>query len=189
LPGVVGFIDVVDDGLCAPNDALAVINYINANRPPPGGGGEGLASGESQSSGVRQVLVPGSAAEYLAVNGALWRSAPGGDEPCTCSDCVGARTDAAIAGLGAPAANDSLAGFSSLEIQPLTKNTTSKAARPIVLDAPLVQARSGGLNRARQAFLARGPADDSEGKPHRDAAVNDEVIATLLAEGNDPSAS
>ena len=75
-PHVIGYIDVIPDGVCAANDALAVINWINSH--PPGGEGEGAPAsappgpggGNSggEGEGAVQVQIPQNAADYYAQN-------------------------------------------------------------------------------------------------------------------------
>ncbi len=107
-PGLIGYIDVNDDGLCTPVDALMVINYINSH---PTGGGEGEAAantslqagsssstgeaGEGQGQGPGQFQVPQNASMYYAQNPIHLQNIPGTDQPCTCAACMAARAAAA----------------------------------------------------------------------------------------------
>src|SRR5439155_4183983 len=102
-PLAVGYVDVVADRFCAPNDALAVINYINSH--PLGGEGEGSAasplhftagsdSGRGEGEGAGQVQVPQNAADYYAQNPVHFLNIRGTDQPCTCAACMAARAAA-----------------------------------------------------------------------------------------------
>jgi hypothetical protein len=176
-PAVIGYVDVDSDGVCAPIDALKVINYINSHPTVSGGcGGEGEAAASpallsgawnsGQGEGEGQVPVPQNAAEYYAQQPLHLLNIQGTDQPCTCAACMAARAaatgssepssatgiSAAISSLIASAADDTGFGDGSLAASAslkISSLSSSLASRPI-----LATAASANLLQERNAFLA-----------------------------------
>ncbi len=133
-PDVIGYIDVVPDNVCAPNDVLAVINYINSlpNGEAESGSGNGDGAGyllsisSYQPEGENTVTVPRNAAEYFAQNPLHLKSVPGADEPCHCGTCTGVRVDALVE-VAQEAAQAVQSGAKILEWVPFTSESRSLA--------------------------------------------------------------
>jgi hypothetical protein len=173
-PAVIGFVDVTNDGFCAPNDALAVINEINARRSSAqGGGGEG--DGSVLAVGDGAVAVPLTPAEYFAKNGALWLSVPADDEPCTCSECVGANADAVFADLDLASDSSQPAAASATEAFPLAvKRNARQRASDQSLESLRLSLPALPHPKVHSLFLARKPAADLESRLPCDVRPADE---------------
>lgn len=122
-PNVIGYIDVIADGMCSAGDVLAVINHINSR--PSGEGESGSANvatigfqfggGGWSPEGEGTVVVPRNAAEYFAQRPLHLLSVPGADEPCMCSACCGTHAEV-VTHVGQHSASSLVAGSSDLEL-------------------------------------------------------------------------
>jgi hypothetical protein len=175
-PAKIGFVDVDDDGFCAPRDALMVINYINAGGHLSGGGGEGevrVGSGsrEAASESVTSVTVPTTAAEYYSQPQIQPLSVRGDEQPCTCAQCVGARTDAALASFNdisrsSLSGRDGLGFQGSLPQRQLSRKTSESSA---VAHHAAVLSTTFGRSRDRAWHDLFASHSTQEARDRRDA--------------------
>lgn len=168
LPGLIGYVDVNNDGLCTPGDALDVINYINAH-PPGSGEGEGLpgvgaggsalASGSAEGEG--QLAVPQNAADYYAQQPLHLLNIPGTDQPCTCAACLAARGEPTGSVVAHPAANSSSTSLANVALlRSFVSSATAEGTAPVLNKAQLLIPAAQPSKLSSGWLLARKPSSD-----------------------------
>lgn len=152
-PDVIGYIDVIADGICSASDVLAVINYINSGASGEGESGSAggaataysYSAGNSKSEGEGTVVVPKNAAEYYAQRPFHLLSIPGADEPCMCPACMSTRVDAVNAFKISPTSMPAVAGSKAATIP---EATVPKATVPKEVELPVGVVDDQGVDSA-----------------------------------------